>query len=105
MRGINNCLSCSISKSSLKQQQAKSNICGFKWPAVGHTLSHGLILMAALSGLAACQPPPVPETPSEGPNIILIVADDMGYSDIASYGGEIQTPALDRLADNSVYDD
>lgn len=32
------------------------------------------------------------------PNIILIMADDMGFSDIGSYGGEVRTPNLDRLA-------
>lgn len=32
------------------------------------------------------------------PNIILIMADDMGFSDIGSYGSEINTPNLDRLA-------
>jgi len=32
------------------------------------------------------------------PNIILILADDMGFSDLGSYGGEIATPNLDRLA-------
>ena len=32
------------------------------------------------------------------PNILLIMADDLGFSDIGCYGGEIQTPNLDRLA-------
>lgn len=35
---------------------------------------------------------------TERPNIILIMADDMGYSDIGCYGGEIDTPNIDRLA-------
>ncbi len=32
------------------------------------------------------------------PNILLIVVDDMGYSDIAPFGGEIDTPNIDALA-------
>ncbi len=32
------------------------------------------------------------------PNFVLIMADDMGFSDIGCYGSEIQTPNLDRLA-------
>ncbi len=36
------------------------------------------------------------------PNIILIMADDMGFSDIGCYGGEIDTPSLDNLAANGI---
>lgn len=36
------------------------------------------------------------------PNIVLIMADDLGYSDLGSYGGEIQTPHLDSLAENGL---
>lgn len=35
---------------------------------------------------------------AEKPNVVLIVADDLGYSDLGCYGGEIETPHLDRLA-------
>lgn len=36
------------------------------------------------------------------PNIIIIMADDMGYSDIGCYGGEIETPNLDAMASEGV---
>jgi len=36
------------------------------------------------------------------PNIIVILSDDMGYSDIGCYGGEILTPSLDKLAANGL---
>ncbi|MGJ7033162.1 arylsulfatase [Niabella hirudinis] len=36
------------------------------------------------------------------PNILLIMADDMGYSDIGAYGGEIKTPHLDQLAKEGI---
>lgn len=39
---------------------------------------------------------------ADQPNIIVILADDMGYSDIGCYGGEIETPTLDRLAEGGL---
>lgn len=36
------------------------------------------------------------------PNIIIIMADDMGYSDIGCFGGEMQTPNIDRLAEEGI---
>lgn len=40
--------------------------------------------------------------PVKRPNILLILADDLGYSDIGCFGGEIETPNLDRLAASGV---
>ena len=47
-----------------------------------------ILLCLAGSALAA----------SKHPNVLLIVADDLGYSDLGCYGGEIDTPNLDALA-------
>ncbi|WP_441247643.1 sulfatase-like hydrolase/transferase [Kitasatospora sp. McL0602] len=46
---------------------------------------------------------PARQRPREGaPNIVVVLIDDMGYSDIGPFGSEIPTPTLDRLAANGV---
>lgn len=42
------------------------------------------------------------QTEGKRPNIVIILADDMGFSDMGSFGGEIATPNLDGLAQNGV---
>jgi arylsulfatase len=42
------------------------------------------------------------EATAAKPNIIVILSDDMGYSDLGCFGGEIRTPNLDRLAANGL---
>ncbi len=48
----------------------------------------------------ACSP--LANGKTEQPNVVLIMADDMGYTDIGCYGSEIRTPVLDRLANDGV---
>jgi arylsulfatase len=42
------------------------------------------------------------DPPVKRPNILIILADDMGFSDAGCYGGEIATPNLDNLAKNGL---
>ncbi|UXX81005.1 arylsulfatase [Reichenbachiella carrageenanivorans] len=56
-----------------------------------------MLVFLACMGCAKTQ-----TTQQERPNVILILADDMGYSDLGSYGSEIKTPALDQLANNGL---
>src|SRR5271154_3632373 len=42
------------------------------------------------------------DVPGTRPNVIIILADDMGYSDVGCYGGEIHTPNIDTLAKNGI---
>ena len=48
--------------------------------------------------ITSCNLTRQPSKKAKRPNILLIVADDLGYSDIGSFGGEIATPTLDTLA-------
>src|SRR6476620_4433269 len=53
-------------------------------------LWHFLIILAAAQPAHSAEP--------KRPNVVIIMADDLGFSDIGCYGGEIPTPNIDRLA-------
>ena len=53
----------------------------------------GLVLVTAICGQSFADAPP-----RDKPNIVIILADDLGFSDAACYGGDIATPHLDALA-------
>lgn len=57
-------------------------------------LSSMMLVVLGLFSSATCA--------DERPNVVLILADDLGYSDLGCYGGEIPTPHLDALASRGV---
>lgn len=52
--------------------------------------------------LAACLGAPLGFADTRPPNIVFILADDLGFSDLGCYGGEIDTPVLDQLASDGL---
>jgi len=62
---------------------------------VSTALAIALVNLTALGSADAQTAPPVA---NKRPNILLIVADDLGYSDLGAFGSEIKTPNLDALA-------
>jgi len=61
-----------------------------------------ILTIAAIFSLLLAPPNSVFAQPDKRPNIVLIMADDMGFSDLGCYGGEIETPNLDSLASSGV---
>ena len=63
------------------------------------TLGLGLLTAQLLVGMMVSESR---AAPGQRPNVVLILADDMGYSDAGCYGGDVRTPNLDALAANGL---
>ncbi len=62
--------------------------------------STGILILTALGFASGCSKREQKTSEAPKPNIILIMADDMGFSDLGCYGSSIHTPNLDTLAEN-----
>ncbi len=65
--------------------------------AILSTLATGALLTSSPSLYAAA-----PQQPATPPSVLLFVVDDLGYSDLAPFGGEIHTPHIQQLANRGV---
>ncbi len=82
----------------------------FGTPSCRRTFPRHLLHRITTLAFAVCLVPfaqlffttPLNAESRDRPNIILILADDMGFSDLGCYGGEIETPNLDQLADRGI---
>src|SRR5512144_2546359 len=62
-------------------------------------MKHNLLVWAALAALGVAPAKKLPAASPQKPNILFILADDIGYGDLGCYGAtRIKTPNLDRLA-------
>jgi len=64
-------------------------------PSKNHTMLPGLVILLAFGLCGSVQ---AETSKPRRPNVVLIMADDLGYSDLGCYGGDIETPNLDRMA-------
>ncbi|NWG75450.1 MAG: sulfatase-like hydrolase/transferase [Rubrivivax sp.] len=62
----------------------------------------GMIMAPTIASAAAPTQQASAKDASSRPNIVIILADDMGFSDMGAFGSEIKTPNLDSLARDGV---
>lgn len=86
--------------------QSDQRSVGVRYPKFSHPLLHRLTMLAVSAiTVTLLQTPSKNALSAESPthpNIVLIMADDLGFSDLGCYGSEIETPNLDALAEKGL---
>ena len=74
----------------------------FKMGSMSPTRREFLRSLAGTAALLGLLPHPLAQARERRPNIVLIMADDMGYECVSAYGSALQTPHLDRAASRGI---
>ena len=61
-----------------------------------------IFLLYFSGSLSSCTYEKADQINDDRPNILLLVADDLGYADLGCYGGDIETPNIDQLAKEGI---
>ncbi|WP_281972418.1 arylsulfatase [Ruegeria faecimaris] len=59
-------------------------------------------ILAVLGALALSTTAALADSEDTRPNVLILIADDMGFSDVGAFGSEIETPSIDQLADDGM---